>query len=91
VGVKKRTFAPLFVLSLALIFVAVLGLPFSQILGVSATESTLQEKALFFLTDVVLLDLSQYNVQLLSIDVPLYSSALYARAHQIKRSLSIPK
>jgi hypothetical protein len=79
---SKSTFSFLSILSLALVFVAGLGLPFSQISEVLATESTLQEKTLLFLTDVVLLDLSQYNVQLLSIDEPLYSSELYGNNTQ---------
>jgi len=50
----------------AWVLAVVLAFPLIQASGVYAAESTAQEKTLSFLTDVILLDLTKYNVTLVS-------------------------
>lgn len=57
---------------LALVLVAVLVFSSLQISDAYTVEPTVQEKTVAFLTDVVMLDMSQYNVQLISHGEPLY-------------------
>lgn len=57
-----------------LVLVAFLVIPILQISGAYAVEPTVQEKTTAFLSDVLLLDMSQYDVKLLSYGEPLYST-----------------
>ena len=61
----KKTFLAL-VLAVALVF------PILQISSVYTAEPTVQERTLAFLTDVIMLDTSRYNVLLISHGEPLY-------------------